>query len=147
MCTWFSASWRCFRSYRNCLFSCIYNPQITISPTSLFSANINGNHVENHPKPWTCPLISVIMAAFFINNIITLCKVITCLSPSVTTSSIFRSSQRRKGRNTSSTCPWSSSCLSLSSSHSSMDTSRYLKLQGTKPVLANFIYQMLYLVT
>ena len=56
MCTWFSASWRRFRYDRKCLFSCIYNPQITISPTSLFSANFNGNHVKNHPKPWTCPL-------------------------------------------------------------------------------------------
>ena len=26
------------------------------SPASLFSANFNGNRVENHPKPWTCPL-------------------------------------------------------------------------------------------
>ena len=33
-----------------------YNAQITISPTSLFSANFNGNCVKNHPKPWTCPL-------------------------------------------------------------------------------------------
>ena len=56
MCTWFSASWRRFRYDRKCLFSCIYNAQITISPTSLFSANFNGNRVENHPKPWTCPL-------------------------------------------------------------------------------------------
>ena len=56
MCTWFSASWRCFRYDRKCLFSCIYNPQITISSPSLFSANFNGNHVKNHPKPWTCPL-------------------------------------------------------------------------------------------
>ena len=39
-------------------FSCIYNTQITVSPTSLFSANFkfNGNHVKNHPQPWTCPL-------------------------------------------------------------------------------------------
>ena len=56
MCTWFSASWRRFRHDRKCLFSCIYNPQITISPTSLFSANFNGNRVKNHPQPWTCPL-------------------------------------------------------------------------------------------
>ena len=41
---------------RKCLFSCIYYPQITISPTSLFSANVNGNCVKNHPQPWTCPL-------------------------------------------------------------------------------------------
>ena len=38
---------------RKCLFSCIYNPLITISPTSLFSANFNGNRVKNHLKPWT----------------------------------------------------------------------------------------------
>ena len=56
MCTWFSASWQRFRYDRKCLFSCIYNPQITLSPTSLFSANFNGNRVKNHPKPWTCPL-------------------------------------------------------------------------------------------
>ena len=56
MCTWFSASWRRFRYDRKCQFSCIYNPQITISPTSLFSATFNGNRVKNHPKPWTCPL-------------------------------------------------------------------------------------------
>ena len=55
-CTWFSASWRRFRYDRKCPFSCIYSPQITISPTSLFSANFNGNRVKNHPKPWTCPL-------------------------------------------------------------------------------------------
>ena len=30
--------------------------KITISPTSLFSANFNRNRVKNHPKPWTCPL-------------------------------------------------------------------------------------------
>ena len=56
MCTWFSASWQLFQYNRKCLFLCIYNPQITISPTSLFSANFNRNRVKNHPKPWTCPL-------------------------------------------------------------------------------------------
>ena len=56
MCT-FSASWRRFWYNRKCLFSCIYNNQITISPTLLFSANFNGNCVRNHPKPWTCPSI------------------------------------------------------------------------------------------
>ena len=56
MCTWFSASWRRFRCDRKCLFSCIYNPQITISPTRLFSANLNRNRVKNHPTLWTCPL-------------------------------------------------------------------------------------------
>ena len=41
-----------FRYDRKCLFfSCIYNPQITVSPTSSFSASFkfNGNHVKNHP--------------------------------------------------------------------------------------------------
>ena len=33
----------------NAFFSCIYNPQITVSPTSLFSASFNGNRVKNHP--------------------------------------------------------------------------------------------------
>ena len=47
---------QCCRYERKCLFLCIYNPQITVSPTSLFSANLNRNHVKNHPKPWTCPL-------------------------------------------------------------------------------------------
>ena len=40
------------------LFSCIYNPRITVSPTSSFSASFNGNRVKNHPEPWTCPLRS-----------------------------------------------------------------------------------------
>ena len=30
-------------------FSCIYNPQITVSPTSSFSVSFNGNRVKNHP--------------------------------------------------------------------------------------------------
>ena len=30
-------------------FSRIYNPQITVSPTSSFSASFNGNRVKNHP--------------------------------------------------------------------------------------------------
>ena len=37
-------------------FSCIYNPQITVSPTSSFSASFNGKRIKNHPIPWTCPL-------------------------------------------------------------------------------------------
>ena len=40
---------------QKCLFSCIYNPQITISPTSSFSGNFNGNRDKNHPQSWTCP--------------------------------------------------------------------------------------------
>ena len=43
------ASWRRFRYDRKCFFSCIYNPQITVSPTSSFSASFNGNRVKNHP--------------------------------------------------------------------------------------------------
>ena len=43
------ASWRRFRYDRKCHFSCIYNPQITVSPTSSFSASFNGNRVKNHP--------------------------------------------------------------------------------------------------
>ena len=39
-------------------FPCIYNPQITISPTSSFSASFNGNRVKIHPKPRTCPLMA-----------------------------------------------------------------------------------------
>ena len=46
-CVW--ASWQRFRYDRKCLFSCIYNPQITVSPTSSFSASFNGNRVKNHP--------------------------------------------------------------------------------------------------
>ena len=53
MYTWFSASLQRFRYDRKCLFSCIYDPQITVLPTSSFSASFNGNH----PLPWTCPLI------------------------------------------------------------------------------------------
>ena len=56
MCTWFAASWRRFRYDKKCLFSCIYNPQITISPTLLFSANFKGNRVKYHSQPWTCRL-------------------------------------------------------------------------------------------
>jgi len=49
-------SWQCFWYNRKCLFSCIYNPQITILPTSSCTASFNGDRVKNHPKPWTCPL-------------------------------------------------------------------------------------------
>ena len=41
---------------KNACFRAVYNPQITISPASLFSANFSGNRVKNHPKPWTFPL-------------------------------------------------------------------------------------------
>ena len=44
------ASWQRFRYDRKCRFSCIYNPQITVSPTSsFFKASFNGNRVKNHP--------------------------------------------------------------------------------------------------
>ena len=49
MCTWFSASFSVWQKMPVFM-------QTTISPTSLFSANFNGNRVKNHPKPWTCPL-------------------------------------------------------------------------------------------
>ena len=42
-------SWRAFGTTENALFSCIYNPQITVSTTSSFSASFNGNRVKNHP--------------------------------------------------------------------------------------------------
>ena len=38
----------------------LYNPQITISLTSLFSANFIRNRVKNHPKPCICPLSLII---------------------------------------------------------------------------------------
>ena len=46
-----------FDTTENAFFSCIYIPQITIPPTSSFTANFNGNRVKHHGKPWTCPLI------------------------------------------------------------------------------------------
>jgi len=66
MCTWFSVSWWCFRYDRKCLFSGIYNPQITISSTSVFSVNFNRNRVKNHLKPWTCPLRKGIIILMFL---------------------------------------------------------------------------------
>jgi len=38
-----------FGATENAFFSCIYNPRITVSPTSSFSASYNGNRVKNHP--------------------------------------------------------------------------------------------------
>ena len=35
---------------QKCLFSCIYNPQITVSPTSLLSASFNRNYIKNPPN-------------------------------------------------------------------------------------------------
>ena len=55
MVTWFGRHGDAFGKTENACFSCIYNPQITVSPTPSFSASFNGNRVKNHPKPWTCP--------------------------------------------------------------------------------------------
>ena len=49
MVTWFGHHGDAFGTTENAFFSCIYNPQITVSPTSSFSASFNGNHVKNHP--------------------------------------------------------------------------------------------------
>ena len=57
MVTWFGRHGDAFGTTENVLFfPCIYNPQITVSPTSSFSASFNGNRVKNLPYPWTCPL-------------------------------------------------------------------------------------------
>ena len=49
MVTWFGRHGDAFGRTENTYFSCIYNPQITVSPTSSFSASFNGNRVKNHP--------------------------------------------------------------------------------------------------
>ena len=49
MVTWFGRHGDAFGTTENVFFSCIYNPQITVSPTSSFSASFNGNRVKNHP--------------------------------------------------------------------------------------------------
>ena len=49
MVTWFGRHGDAFGATENAFFSCIYNPQITVSPTSSFSASFNGNRVKNHP--------------------------------------------------------------------------------------------------
>ena len=49
MVTWFGRHGDSFGTTENAFFSCIYNPQITVSPTSSFSASFNGNHVKNRP--------------------------------------------------------------------------------------------------
>ena len=49
MVTWFGRHGDTFGTTENAFFSCIYNPQITVSPTSSFSASFNGNRVKNHP--------------------------------------------------------------------------------------------------
>ena len=38
-----------FGTTENAFFSCIYNPQITVSPASSFSASFNGNPVKKSP--------------------------------------------------------------------------------------------------
>ena len=49
MVTWFGCHGDAFGMTQNAFFSCIYNPQITVSPTSLFSVSFDGNRVKNHP--------------------------------------------------------------------------------------------------
>ena len=49
MVTWFGDHANAFGMTENAFFSFIYNPQITVSPTSSFSASFNGNRVKNHP--------------------------------------------------------------------------------------------------
>ena len=49
MVMWFGRHGDAFGTTENAFFSCIYNPQITASPTSSFSASFNGNRVKNHP--------------------------------------------------------------------------------------------------
>ena len=46
---WFGHHGDTFGTTENAFFSCIYNPQITISPTSSFSTSFNGNRVKYHP--------------------------------------------------------------------------------------------------
>ena len=50
MVTWFGCHGHAFGTTENAFFSCIYNPQITVSSTSSFSASFNGNRVKNHPN-------------------------------------------------------------------------------------------------
>ena len=49
MVTWFGRHGDAFSTTENAFISCIYDPQITVSPTSSFSASFNGNCVKNHP--------------------------------------------------------------------------------------------------
>ena len=49
MVTWFGRHGDAFGTAENAFSSCIYNPQITVSPTSSFSVSFNGNRVKNHP--------------------------------------------------------------------------------------------------
>ena len=49
MVTWFGRHGDAFGTTENAFFSCICNPQITVSPTSSFSASFDGNRVKNYP--------------------------------------------------------------------------------------------------
>ena len=49
MVMWFGRHGDAFCTTENAFFPCIYNPQITVSPTSSFSASFKGNCVKNHP--------------------------------------------------------------------------------------------------
>ena len=49
MVTWFGRHGDAFGTTETAFCSCIYNPQITVSPISSFSASFNGNRVKNHP--------------------------------------------------------------------------------------------------
>ena len=60
MVTWFGRHGDAFGTTENAFFSCIYNPQITVSPTSSFSASFNGNRVKNHPLDTNMVLLRII---------------------------------------------------------------------------------------
>ena len=47
--TWFGRHGDALGTTENAFFSCIDNPQITVSLTSSFSASFNWNRVKNHP--------------------------------------------------------------------------------------------------
>ena len=47
--TWFGRHGDAFGTTENAFISCIYDPQITVSPTSSFSASFNGNRVQKSP--------------------------------------------------------------------------------------------------
>ena len=49
MVMWFGRHGNTFGTTENAFFVCIYNHQITVSPTSSFSASFNENCVKNHP--------------------------------------------------------------------------------------------------
>ena len=49
MVMWFGCHGDAFGMTENAFISCIYDPQITVSPTSSFSASFNRNRLKNHP--------------------------------------------------------------------------------------------------